>query len=160
MFKVLKTEGSDFLYYNQIVQALRQCRQQAQEFADNTVGVNVRLQHIYINEPGREPTAILRYSKFSKETHQPQGSREEKLVDGVNYSVEPLNALIQHAVQTTNGLIDDAIIMESGLADNEISTNVSKIIRENLELAGIVDRCYIACACTNGVIEHVSVTVE
>jgi len=161
MFRVHRSGESDFQYYNDIVEALMMQRMDAEDKAGPGFGVTVSLSHTVFTDTESKPSVNLTMHIISRSNPEQHSRTSVDLFDEEDvYEFEPVTALIEHAIRNTNELMDDAVMMESMLDDATISANVSKIIRENLTLAGVQDNFVINCSLRNHQISFVNVTVK
>jgi hypothetical protein len=160
MFHVFRSGESDFQYYNDILEALMMVQMETEDKAGPEFGVTTSLTHSVFTNPELEPRANITVYIVNKSNPENKSRTSIDLLNGEQYETEPLTALVEHAIHNTNQLMDDAIMMDGPLEDSTVSDNVSKIIRENLTLAGVADRFAISCHLKNHQISFVTLTVK
>lgn len=142
MFNLINTTGNDVDYIESLAPHIEKVRKEAQSMVNNSSKtVTVQLVHEY--QITKKPRSVANI-RYNTEERLPNGKVEcgsciEPLEEGTNYSMDPLNNLIEQIVQDVNSQIDAAALFGEMLGADDIQDRVSRSFKQALESVYIWD---------------------
>lgn len=148
-------------YLKQLVETIRKTRDHAQALAGENKIISLRLIHT-VNF-GKEITSygIMRYNSSDVVNGEVchSDSCTTDLVEGSNYSFEPVTELVTAIVTELNTLHSRAIMMEQVITSDELSEHASSLLHKYSLENGIEDGYGISVIFAAGDVSQVIVTV-